>query len=224
MSEATQIIAIDGPVGTGKSSVARTVAQRLGYAFLDTGAMYRAATWWATHNNIDLNDPTALVKATYALPLKMEETPEGLRVWAGEHDITQEIRSAEVTRQIYKLDQIPEVRAHLVTLQRKFGEQQPTVAEGRDIGTVVFPKAHCKIYLDASLDERTRRRANQLRESGKDVDEVALRQEIAERDAGSMEREHSPLRLADDAVRIDTTSMNFEDVVNAIITLAKERL
>jgi cytidylate kinase len=154
----------------------------------------------------------------------MRDLPEGLRVVANGIDISDAIRTPEVTRLIYRLDQIPEVRAQLVKLQQDFGEKHPTVAEGRDIGTVVFPEAACKIYMDAELDVRTRRRAEQMIRSGAAVDEAALREEIAERDAGSMQREHSPLRQADDAVRLDTSEMDQGEVINAIVKLAKERL
>jgi cytidylate kinase len=200
------------------------VAAALGFAFLDTGAMYRAATWWAVHRHIDLEDPVALAENTRQMQLSLEETPTGQRVLANGVDITAEIRSPEITRLIYRLDQIPAVRAQLVELQREFGARQPTVAEGRDMGTVVFPQAGCKIYLDASLDERTRRRARDLREKGYEVDEAALRAEIFERDEQGMKRETSPLRPAEDAIRLDTSDLSQDEVVERIVQLARERL
>ena len=165
-SQITDIVAIDGPVGAGKSSVGRRVAELLGFAYLDTGAMYRAATWWAIENGADLDDPEALTAITRMMPLHMTDRQGVLRVLIGAQDITEAIRTPEITRQIYKLDHVAGVRDHLVTLQREFGAQQPTVADGRDMGTVVFPKARWKVYLDASLDERARRRAAQLAEKG----------------------------------------------------------
>lgn len=224
MSAATQIIAIDGPVGTGKSTVAKEVARRMGFAFLDTGAMYRAATWRALHLGLDLDDAAALAESTQAMRLEIRETEHGQEVLADGHDITEAIRTPEITKFIYKLDQEPAVRRRLVSLQQQFGEQQPTVAEGRDIGTVVFPNAKCKIYLDASVDVRAERRAKQLEEKGIPVDRAQLRADIAERDYKTMTRADSPLRQAEDAVRVDTSEMSFEEVVERLVSLAQERL
>lgn len=220
----SQIVAIDGPAGAGKSTVARHVADALGFAFLDTGAMYRAATLRALRAGIDLDDPEATAECTRAMDLQVRETDGATRVLVDGQDVTGEIRSPEVTRLIYKLDQNPAVRQHLVELQRAFGRQRPTVAEGRDMGTVVFPGAACKVYLDASLDERTRRRACDLEALGREVDYEALRRELHERDAQSMNREVSPLRRAEDAVLVDTTGMAFEQVVEKLVALARERL
>lgn len=224
MSDATQIVAIDGPAGAGKSTTAREVARSLGFAFLDTGAMYRAATWWALHEGIDLDDPAALAAHTGRMGLDIEETPGGQRVRVNGTDVTDAIRTPEITRQIFKLDQNSQVRTQLVALQREFGERQPTVAEGRDIGTVVFPRARCKIFLDASLETRAERRARQLAEKGAEVDLAALRDELHERDEQSRNRADSPLRQAEDAVRLDTTSLSFDEAVAAIVATAKEKL
>lgn len=224
MDEITQIVAIDGPAGAGKSTTARRVAEALGFAFLDTGAMYRAATWWALHQGIDLDDPEALANATRAMQLDLSEQNGRQCVRVGDTDVTEAIRTPEVTRLIFKLDQNSLVRRCLVDLQRRTGAQRPTVAEGRDIGTVVFPQARCKIYLDASLDERTRRRARELEAKGITVDLDALRAEIHERDEKAKNRADSPLRRADDAVLIDTTTLTPDDVVAGIVRLARERL
>ncbi len=224
MSEATQIVAIDGPAGAGKSTVARRVAEALAFAFLDTGAMYRAATWRALRHGIDLDDAAALAASTAAMALEIEEGPRGQRVVVDGEDATQAIRTREVTNLIYKLDQNPAVRRTLVELQRRFGEKQPTVAEGRDIGTVVFPKAKCKIYLDASLDCRARRRAAELELKGQAVDLDRLREEIRERDEKAMNRADSPLRRAEDAVLVDTTDMTQDEVLAELARLARERL
>ncbi len=224
MSEATQIVAIDGPAGAGKSSCAKRVAKSLGFAFLDTGAMYRAATWWALHQGIPLDDPDALAESTQGMELEISETESGQRVLVNDHDVTQVIRTPEVTRVIYKLDQNSAVRRHLVELQRRFGERAPTVAEGRDIGTVVFPKARCKIYLDASIEARAQRRALELEAKGMTVDRAQLAAEIHERDEQSKNRLDSPLRRAEDAVLVDTTRMTQDEVVAEIVRLARERL
>lgn len=217
----TQIVAIDGPAGAGKSSVSREVAKRLGMAFLDSGAMYRAATWWAMHQGVDMNDPEALARSTEALPLEM--LPDGitLRVIVDGHDVSKEIRSPEVTRNIRFLDGIREVRAPLVKLQRAFASRQPTVAEGRDMATVVFPNARCKIYLDASIEERTRRRAEQHDEQGTAYDPEALRTEILDRDANDMTRNVAPLQKAEDASTLDTSSLSFEEVVEEVLRRAR---
>jgi cytidylate kinase len=224
LSTATQIVAIDGPAGAGKSTVARRAAQALGIAFLDTGAMYRAATWYAMHKGVNLDDPQALAACTRAMPLTFSEASGGMRVFVDGEDISEAIRTPEVTRQIYRLDEIPEVRNHLVALQREVGEAAPHVAEGRDIGTVVFPRAACKIYMDAAPEERARRRAEELRAKGQEVDEAALAEEIRQRDTRAMNREHAPLRRAEDAILLDTTHLDLDAVVEKVVALAKERL
>lgn len=223
-AQPAQVIAIDGPAGAGKSSVARELAHRLGMAFLDTGAMYRAATWWAMRQSADLDNAEALVGITERMPLDMDYHAGQLRVRVDGEDVTQAIRSPEVTRNIRFLDGIPGVRNHLVRLQREFAAKQPTVAEGRDMGTVVFPNARCKIYLDASIEERTRRRAEQLIAQGEDVDAAALEAEIEARDENDRKRRVAPLRRADDAILVDTTDRTFEQVVDEVERIAKERL
>lgn len=224
MSEATQIVAIDGPAGAGKSSTAKEVARRLGFAFLDTGAMYRASTWWALEQGLDLDNPEEMAASTASMDLSIEETPRGQKVTVNGTDVTDAIRTPEVTKLIYKLDQNPEVRKHLVALQKRFGERQPTVAEGRDIGTVVFPKAKCKIYMDAAIEERARRRAKDLEKKNIPYDFAQLCADIAERDRQSMERADSPLRRAEDAILLDTTRLSFEESVEEVLRIARERL
>jgi len=224
VSEATQIVAIDGPAGAGKSSVAKAVAKALQFSFLDTGAMYRAATWWIGHRGIGYDDQDAVVAAVAAMPLQMHEGPQGVIVLVDGIDVSEAIRSPEVTRNITTIDHIPALRAQLVAMQRAIGERQPVVAEGRDIGTVVFPRARCKIYMDATPEERARRRAEEMRGKGLEVDETALLQDIRKRDADNMNREASPLRQADDAIRLDTTGKTFDEVVEQVLAIARERL
>lgn len=224
MSEATQIVAIDGPAGAGKSTTAKMVAKKLNFAFLDTGAMYRAATWWALDQGVDLDDPQALADNTARMTLEISESEAGQVVRVNGMDVSEAIRTPEITNLIYKLDQNSTIRAQLVALQRRFGEQQPTVAEGRDIGTVVFPMARCKIFLDASLDARTDRRARQLEAKGAPVDREKLRADLHERDEQSRNRADSPLRQAEDAILLDTTELTFDEAVDRIVALARGAL
>lgn len=222
MTAITDIIAIDGPAGAGKSTVARGVADALGYAFLDTGAMYRAATWWVLRHNIDFDDPRAIEDAVRVLPLEMREEAGRSRVWVGEHEVTDDIRTSAVTDNIWRVDEVPGVRRHLVELQRAFGAKQPTVAEGRDMGTVVFPDAPCKIYLDAQPEVRARRRTDELQARGQEADYETVLAAIRERDHRGMTRADSPLRPAPDAVRIDTTGMSLKEAVDAIVREARK--
>ena len=221
MSNADHVVAIDGPAGAGKSTVARRVAERLGYAFLDTGAMYRAATWRAITAGIDLDDPVAAAELTRAMRLDLNDREGVLQVLVNGQDVSEAIRSPEVTRVTYKLDENPEVRAHLVMLQRAFAAKRPTVAEGRDMGTVVFPNAKCKIFLDASIEERTRRRAAELQAKGLEVDMDLLREEICVRDEKARTRAVAPLRRAEDAILVDTTDLAIDEVVEKIVRLAR---
>ncbi|HPC15323.1 MAG TPA: single-stranded-DNA-specific exonuclease RecJ [Candidatus Hydrogenedentes bacterium] len=223
MAAIHDIVAIDGPAGAGKSTVARRTAAALGYAFLDTGAMYRAATWRALHHGVDLDDPSATAASTRAMRLEMPVVEGIQRIWVDGCDVTEAIRTPDITRMVCKLDQNADVRAPLVALQRAFGAKQPTVAEGRDMGTVVFPDARCKIYLDASIEARTRRRAAELRQKGLPVNEAELREEIRIRDEQAMTRAVSPLRRADDAVYLDTTNLTIDEVVEKIVALVKSR-
>ena len=221
MAEFQDIVAIDGPAGAGKSTIARRVAEVLGFAFLDTGAMYRAATWWAMQEGIDLDDPAALEKATAEMELEIRDTGNTTRVLVGGQDVSGEIRTPEVTRNIHKLDRSPGVRAQLVELQRAIGSRAPTVAEGRDIGTVVFPNAKCKVYLDASMDVRAQRRADEFAKKGIPVDMAVVREDIRARDEKDMTRPVAPLRRADDAHVVDTTLLTPVEVVDAIVSLAR---
>lgn len=224
LSEIEKVVAIDGPAGAGKSTVARLVAKELGFQYLDTGAMYRAVTWWAIHSKINLDDPQAVAEHTRKIDLRLIPSENGMIVKVDGIDITQEIRTPEITRVIYKLDENPLVREHLVYLQRVFAFQYPTVAEGRDMGTVVFPKARCKFYLDAQPDIRARRRQKELEKRNISIPFEQLLEEIKERDRRNMEREHAPLRKADDAIFIDTSYLTPEEVCKKIVDISRERL
>ena len=222
MEKTTHVIAIDGPAGAGKSSVAKAVAKRLGFAYLDTGAMYRAATWRALQNKIDMEDAGALARSTEAMELRMSCQENGITVIVDGEDVTALIRTPNVTENIRKLDTIPAVRERMVAFQRVLSAKESTVAEGRDIGTVVFPGAACKIYLDASLEVRAARRAAELAEQGHPLDEAQIRETIRSRDESDKNRDVSPLRVADDAQVIDTSNLPLDEVVDAIVAKYRE--
>ena len=203
------VIAIDGPAGSGKSTVARAVAALLNWSFLDTGAMYRAVTWEALRRGIDVNDEVAV--AAVADDVTLTALP---RVTVNGRDVEDEIRSDEINVGVSVVAANPEVRASMVTRQREFAAAQPlgTVVEGRDITTVVFPNASVKIFLTASLEERARRRGDESEHS------------VARRDEADSSRVASPLRQADDALVLDTTGRDVEDVAQEIVQWLKHNL
>ncbi len=211
-----EVITIDGPAGAGKSTVARRVARRLGYAFLDTGAMYRAATWRAMNAGVDLTNRDELIRSTGLMSLAMADD----RILVDGKDITEAIRSPEVTRSIRMLDGIPEIREQLGAMQRRIGCSRPTIAEGRDMGTVIFPDAATKIFLEAGIEARAKRRAEEMQAQGVEVTVADVMVDIENRDKNDRTRETSPLRAAKDAHRIDTSEMGIEEVVDRIVDLA----
>jgi len=217
------IIAIDGPAGAGKSTVARRLAQRLSYRYLDTGAMYRAITWQALSEKVDLEDDDALAELAARTTLELVPDADVTRVLVNGRDVTDEIRLPVVTNAVAHVDKVPAVRQIMLRLQRAFGRDGKVVAEGRDMGTVVFPKAACKIYLDASIEERAKRRLQDLRRRGVDTDLEQVRKDIAARDAKTMQRAIAPLRQAEDAVRVDTTDLSVDEVVETIRAIAESR-
>jgi CMP/dCMP kinase len=211
------IIAIDGPSGAGKGTVARALAHRLDYRHVDTGAMYRAVAWKALHEHLDLQDEEALAALASRAVI---DVSDGVVVVDG-HDVRQAIRTPEIDAAAAAVARQPRVREVLIAQQRAMGVHGGIVMEGRDIGTVVFPKAEIKIYLDASPEERARRRAtDSAHAAGKGVavvDDVASA--LAARDKSDSTRAASPLALAADAVRIDTTGMPVDEVVDRVMTL-----
>ena len=213
------IITIDGPAGSGKSSAAKRVAERLGAAFLDTGAMYRAFTLAAMDEGAELEDEGALLDVVDKKEFHFDSGDGGMRVSIDGVDCTEDIRRGDVTGNVRYIANSVEVRAKLVELQREFAaEHESIVTEGRDQGTVVFPDADFKFFLEADPAERARRRHKELSEKGVDVDIARLEEDIRRRDESDINRSHSPLVKAEDAVEIDTTPLDLEGVVNKILS------
>jgi len=204
------VVAVDGPAGAGKSTASRTLAGRLGYAYVDTGAMYRAVGVIAHRRGVALDDDEALARLVQSLRF---EPRDGGGLAVDGTDVSAEIRRAEAGELASRVSTRPVVRERLVALQRALGAGGGVVMDGRDIGTVVFPSAEVKLYLTADPAERARRRAVELRGRGESVDEAALAREIAARDERDSARSHSPLRPAADALRLDTTGLTLEQVV-----------
>lgn len=214
------IVAIDGPAGAGKSTVARLVAEKLGYIYINTGAMYRAVTWKALQEGINLNDEEALVSLAKRSCISFADG--GSRVILDGLDITPQTRTPEVDRNISTVVKFPHLREIMVEQQRQLGLKNSIVSEGRDLTTVVFPNAEVKIYLDASIDERARRRQIELIEKGYNLSLEQVRTDTARRDELDKTREHSPLKIADDAIVIDTTNLSIEQVVETILNIVKQ--
>jgi cytidylate kinase len=218
------VITIDGPAGAGKSSVAKSLAKRLSFAYLDTGAMYRALTFKALRQKIVLTDEAQLADLANETNIDLQDTPKGLKVLLDGLDVTEEIRSLEVTNNTFYAARASKVREVLVKWQQKIGEQRSVVVEGRDVGTVVFPRADKKFYLDADVRERTRRRVDELRAKGSHVDADELSQEIQQRDQYDKTRSTGPLRQAEDAVYIDSTNLSVADTVELIFKQLPESI
>jgi cytidylate kinase len=217
------IIAIDGPVGSGKSTVARTVARILGYAYLDSGAMYRAVAWKALQSGVLLDSPASLVVLADNMRIDLTQEGGALRVSVDGTDVTEAIRSVEVAQGASQVAVVPEVRSVLVNQQRRAGQGGGVVMEGRDIGTVVFPDAHLKIFLDASPEVRAERRRLEYLAKGQAVETAAMLEQLRERDRRDLERAASPLQRAADAVLVDNTAMDAEETARLIVLLAKEK-
>ncbi len=215
------IVAIDGPSGAGKGTVARALAHELGYRHVDTGAMYRAVAWQATHNGVDLADESAVATVAQSVVL----TLDGDRIVVNDYDVTEAIRTPETDVASALVARLSAVRQVLIGQQRAIGETGRVVMEGRDIGTVVFPGAAVKIFLDAAPAERARRRAaDRAHTSSRSADLVGVASALEARDASDRTREVSPLKLALDAELIDTTGMPIDDVVKRVLSLVRFKL
>jgi cytidylate kinase len=214
-------IAIDGPAGAGKTTIAREVARRLGYKYVDTGAMYRAAAWKSLKLGIPLSDEDAIAQMTGATNMDFAEG-DGSRIFVDGLEVSKEIRTPEVTRLSSPVSAISGVRRHLVAQQRRLAGEGGVVMEGRDIGSVVLPDAEVKVFLTASVEERARRRFAEMQAGGMSTDIATLRRDIEERDLRDSTRSDSPLTKAPGAVEINTDGLSVEDVVDRIMQLVRE--
>ncbi|MDH6579371.1 (d)CMP kinase [Kitasatospora sp. MAP5-34] len=220
------VVAIDGPSGSGKSTVSRAVAARLGLSFLDTGAMYRAMTWWMLANDVDVDDAEAVAVACGKPVIVSGTDAAGPTITVDGQDVSGPIRGPEVTSQVSAVSAVPQVRARLVELQRGCAEvaERGIVAEGRDMGSVVFPTATVKVFLTASEAARSERRAAELRAKGVDAATItAMAADLARRDAADSSRETAPLAQAADAVLVDTSELTLEQVIDRIAGLVEEK-
>lgn len=208
------VIAIDGPGGAGKSTIAKLLAQKLNYLHLDTGAMYRAVTLAALNNEIDFNSNDKLVELARSVDITFDEKGE---IYLNGDKISEEIRTVKVNNHVSQIAAVKGVREVLVEKQQQLAQNNKVVMDGRDITTVVLPEAEHKFFLTASLEERARRRYQEVKSKNKDADFEKIKDSIARRDKLDSEREHSPLKQADDAVLVDTTDLSIDQVLDHMI-------
>ena len=217
------IITIDGPAGTGKSTVAKRLAKDLGFTYLDTGAMYRACALWGFKQGVCWDNSDELTRAVKRIPLRMENDCGSQKIYLGEEDVTAAVRTPEVTAITKYAANNPDVRAEMVALQQDFGNRQNLVTEGRDLGTVVFPNAELKIYLLARAETRAQRRFKEYQEKGEPADFQSVLESILERDRLDESRAVGPLKPAPDAVFVHTDDLNVEQVVEKIKSLMRNK-
>jgi cytidylate kinase len=215
------IVAIDGPAGTGKSSTSKAVAAQLGLSYLDTGAQYRAITWWMVNNGIDTDDPAAIAAATGKPEIVSGTDPANPTITVDGVDVSGPIRTQEVSSKVSAVSAVPEVRHRITELQRSLAAsaEHGMVVEGRDIGTTVLPNADLKVFLTASPEARAARRSGEL----KGIDIHTTREALIRRDAADSSRKTSPLAKADDAVEVDTTDLTLPQVIECVVTLVEEK-
>ncbi|WP_026689462.1 (d)CMP kinase [Alteribacter aurantiacus] len=216
-------IAIDGPAGAGKSTVAREVAKELSYTYIDTGAMYRALTFEALKQSVDVHNEHRVMEVLQGMDITLENEGLHSRVYVNGEEVTEAIRTHEVTSNVSYIAKHEQVRKEMVYKQQEMAKAKRTVMDGRDIGTAVLPDAEVKVFLTASVDERARRRHEEHLQKGIPSDLDVLKEEIATRDKIDSEREFAPLKKANDAVELDSTSMSINEVIEAILKLVKER-
>lgn len=221
MGQKNIVVAIDGPAGAGKSTIARRVAERLGFTYINTGAMYRAIALWALRLGTELSDMHRLEQL--AREARLEFSDGGSRVVLNGEDVTEEIKSPGVAEAASKVSAVPAVRRALLGLQRKMAEETSVVMEGRDIGSVVFPDAQVKIFLDADSGERARRRTLELNQTGTQTNSELVEAEMRDRDQRDRTRAEAPLVQAPDAQLIETTGLNIEQVEDAVLKVIRAR-
>ncbi|MNW39989.1 Cytidylate kinase [compost metagenome] len=213
-------IAIDGPAGAGKSTIARKVAGKLSYIYVDTGAMYRAATWYCLKFGIEPEKEEDVLQMVSDLVIELIPGADGQRVLVNGHEVTEVIRSQTVNAKVSRYAQIEGLRTKLVSIQQQMALRKGVVMDGRDIGTTVLPDAEVKVFMTATVEERALRRYKEMKEQG-EISLEQLMRDIAERDRQDEQREISPLRKADDATLLDTTDMTIDEVVEAIVSLCR---
>jgi len=212
------IIAIDGPAGAGKSTIAKLVAKRLGYLYLDTGAMYRALTFKVLKEGIDITDIKKITDLASKSTLDFINNSDGqIKILLDGTDISSDIRQPCITKLVSEVARIKSVRQVMLSLQRKLGSKGNVVLDGRDIGTVVFPNAEKKFYVDADLNERVSRRYKELKRLGQEVTVGTVAADLSNRDKIDSNREFAPLKKADDAIYVDTTNLTIEEVVDTLL-------
>lgn len=223
MAQKPVSIVFDGPAGVGKSTIAKAIARKLGYAYIDTGAMYRAVTLFALEQGIpiDAEYQEAMLELALRDNFRFVFVGENLRIYFGQRDISKAVRSLEVTRHVSHVAALPAIRQGLREIQRQMAASTDVVIEGRDIGTVVLPDATYKFFLIAAVEVRARRRYLELRAQGIAADLEEIRRSIQDRDRLDSSRTHSPLRKADDAIEIDTSSLSIQGVVDLILSYIK---
>lgn len=222
MDNSVPVIAIDGPSGSGKGTIARGLARRLGWNLLDSGALYRLVALVATERSVALDNAEELAEAAATMDVEFSSANDSERILLSGRDVTRQLRTEEVGATASVVAALPRVREALLDRQRAFARQPGLIADGRDMGSMVFPQATLKVFLTATPEERARRRHNQLKEKGIDVSLPALSREIAERDARDANRKVAPLRTAEGAHILDTTGMTPTEVVEQVVTWLEE--
>ena len=217
-------MAIDGPAGSGKSTVAKEIAKKLGILYVDTGAMYRTVGLYCIKNGIDLQQQSHIVSALKKIDMKIELSDGMQMIFLNGENVTQKIRTQEAGKAASAVAAILPVREKLVEIQRNLAKGHSVIMDGRDIGTNVLPDAAVKIYLNASVEQRTKRRCYELAMMGKTWDKKQIEQQIIQRDESDMNRKYHPLKKAEDAIEIDTSFMSIEEVVFKILNIVEEKI